>query len=127
MTIDANIVIAYIAGDEPIVATLSHARQEGQPLFLSTIAEAEVLGFPGFTLGERERTARFLAAHFISIPCDRAVAYQAAQLRATLPVKLPDAIIAATALLTGTPLATRNSRDFKNVPGLVISLREESK
>lgn len=120
MTIDANIVIAYIAGNDLIVAALSHARQEGQPLFLSTIAEAEVLGFPGFTPGERERTARFLAAHFISIPCDRAVAYRAAQLRATLSIKLPDAIIAATALITGTPLATRNTRDFKNVPDLTL-------
>src|SRR3989344_8336118 len=120
MTIDRNIVIAFIAGDEAVVAELSRLRQEGQPLFLSTIAEAEVLGFPGFTPNERERTARFLAAHFISISCDRAVAYRASQLRATLPIKLPDAIIAATALLTGTPLATRNTRDFKNVPALEI-------
>ncbi len=120
MTIDANIVIAYIAGEALVIVELSQWRQEGRPLFLPTIAEAEVLGFPNFTPSERERTARFLAAHFISISCDRAVAHRAAHLRATLPIKLPDAIIAATALLTGTPLVTRNVRDFNNVPGLEI-------
>ena len=35
-------------------------------------------------------------------------------------LKLPDAIIAATALHTGTPLLTRNVKDFKKVRGLKL-------
>ena len=120
MTIDSNIVIAYIEGDEGVVRQLSEWRQSGMPLFLSTISEAEVLGYPDFTEDERERTAQFIEQHFVPVLCDRAIAYRAAVLRATVNIKLPDAIIAATALSTGTPLVTRNVKDFKNVSGLEI-------
>jgi len=34
--------------------------------------------------------------------------------------KLPDAIIAATALVHNLTLVTRNTNDFKNVPGLTV-------
>jgi len=123
MTIDSNIVIAYLAGEESIVKQLSLWKEEGRLLFLSTIAEAEVLGFPDFTSEERKRTARFMAEQFVSMICDRAIAYRAGVLRGTINIKLPDALIAATALVTGTPLVTRNVKDFKNVSGLgIVSL-----
>ena len=123
MTIDSNIVIAYLAGEESIVKQLSLWKEEGRLLFLSTIAEAEVLGFPDFNSEERKRTARFMVEQFVSMACDRAIAYHAGVLRGTINIKLPDALIAATALVTGTPLVTRNVKDFKNVLGLeVVSL-----
>ena len=123
MNIDSNIVIAYLAGEELVVRQLSLWKEEGKPLFLSAVAEAEVLGFPDFTSEERERTARFMAEQFVSMICDRATAYHAGVLRGTINIKLPDALIAATALVTGTPLVTRNVKDFKNVSGLeVVSL-----
>jgi predicted nucleic acid-binding protein len=34
--------------------------------------------------------------------------------------KLPDCIIAATALVHGLTLITANKRDFSNIPGLTI-------
>ena len=123
MTIDSNIVIAYLAGEESVVRQLSIWKEGGKPLFLSAVAEAEVFGFPGFSSEERERIARFMAEQFISMICDRNIAYQAGVLRGTINIKLPDALIAATALVTGTPLVTRNVKDFKNVSGLeVVSL-----
>ena len=123
MTIDSNIVIAYLAGEESTSKQLSLWKEEGRPLFLSTIAEAEVLGFPDFTSGEREDTARFMTEQFVSMVCERAIVYRAGVLRGTINIKLPDALIAATALVTGTPLVTRNVKDFKNISGLeVISL-----
>ena len=120
MTIDSNIVIAFIAGEGVVVSALSEWKKIGRPLLLSTIAEAEVLGFPGFTLEERERTARFVTENFVSVACDRLIAQQAAVLRGRIKIALPDALIAATALATGTPLVTRNVRDFKNVGGLEL-------
>ena len=120
MTIDSNIVIAFLAGEEGVVSALSEWKKAGRPLLLSTIAEAEVLGFRGFTHEERERTGRFIAENFVSVACDRFIAHQAAILRGTIKIALPDAIIAATALATGTPLITRNVRDFKSVGGLEI-------
>ena len=123
MTIDSNIVIAYLEGEQKVVDQLSDWKQSGRPLFLSTIAEAEVLGYPDYTAEERDRTAHFISDNFVQVLCDRAIAYRAGVLRGTVNIKLPDAIIAATALSTGTPLVTRNTKDFKNVPGLeIISL-----
>jgi len=52
MTIDANIVIAYLAGERVVIETLSQWREAGQPLFLSTVAEAEVLSFSDWSVEE---------------------------------------------------------------------------
>lgn len=41
-------------------------------------------------------------------------------LRKKKKVKTPDAIIAATALTNGLVLLTSNTKDFQNIPGLVI-------
>ena len=41
-------------------------------------------------------------------------------LRQQRRVKLPDAIIAATALVHGLPLLTRNTADFQNIVGLAV-------
>ena len=120
MTIDSNIVIAFIKGEERVVQQLFRWKQTNQPLLLSPIVEAEVLGFPEFSSEERRRTALFLEENFASIPCDRTIAYQAAVLRGTTTIKLQDALIAATALVTNTPLVTRNVKDFKKVPELTI-------
>lgn len=58
---------------------------------------------------------QILEENFVSIPCDRIIARVAAHLRAASNIRLPDAIIAASALSTRTPLATRNIKDFKSV------------
>lgn len=41
-------------------------------------------------------------------------------LRKTVKIKLPDAIIAATALVHNLELVTRKTDDFKNIPGLTV-------
>lgn len=45
MTIDANIIIAYLAGDQKVVETISGWRREGRVLFLPSVVETEVLSF----------------------------------------------------------------------------------
>jgi predicted nucleic acid-binding protein len=51
---------------------------------------------------------------------EKPIKLQTAAIRRTHKVKLPDAIIAATALVHGLTLLTRNVADFKNIPGLPI-------
>jgi len=48
------------------------------------------------------------------------VAIQTIELRKQYRIKLPDAIIAATALVHGFELISRNTSDFKNVTGLTV-------
>jgi predicted nucleic acid-binding protein len=42
------------------------------------------------------------------------------QLRQKQKIKLPDAIIAATALVNGLALVSNNTKDFKNIPDLEL-------
>lgn len=55
---------------------------------------------------------------------DREVAEQAGRIRRGIRIKLPDALIAATALVTRRELVTRNARDFRKVKGLRLASRK---
>ncbi|MCA1702483.1 MAG: type II toxin-antitoxin system VapC family toxin, partial [Actinobacteria bacterium] len=55
------------------------------------------------------------------IVLDREVAEQAGRIRRGIRIKLPDALIAATALVTRRELVTRNARDFRKVKGLKLA------
>lgn len=120
MTIDANIIIAYLAGEKPVIDAIIEWRKNGQPIFLSAIVEAEVLSFSSWTTEEKGKTIRFLEENFIFVPFDRQIARIAGDLRSSIKIKLPDAAIAATALYTHTPIVTRNIRDFKKISKIEI-------
>ena len=51
---------------------------------------------------------------------DEKIILKAIDIRKNIRLKLPDAIIAATALTNGLILITRNISDFKNIPELQI-------
>jgi toxin FitB len=68
---------------------------------------------------EEERIDTLLGP-FVELPVGRQVAVHAGRLRRQLPIRMPDALIAATALEHGLSLVTRNHRDFDAVPGLSI-------
>ena len=120
MTIDANIVIAYLWGDPRVIETLLLWKEEGKPLFLSTVAETEVLSFSHWTAKERFETEQFIEGTFTSISFDRTLAKIAAEIRRKAKIKFPDAAIAATAVFTRTPIVTRNERDFRRIPHLPL-------
>jgi toxin FitB len=66
-----------------------------------------------------EPSVRRLLAGMDEIPVDRRIADRAGLLRRQVPsLRLPDALIAASALVHGIALATRNQRGFRRVPGL---------
>lgn len=59
-----------------------------------------------------------LLAPFREIQVDRSIAERAGRIRREAGIRLPDALIAATALERGLDLASRNARDFGSVRGL---------
>ena len=59
-----------------------------------------------------------LLAPFRELTVDRAVAERAGRIVREFDVRLPDAIIAATALEHGLTLSSRNRKDFDRIRGL---------
>lgn len=72
----------------------------------------------------RENGVRQMLSDFRLIPVTNAIAEQAVIERRQRRIKLPDAIILATAVVEGGVLVTRNTRDFaKNEPHIRIPYR----
>lgn len=61
----------------------------------------------------------FLAATTV-IPLDDSIVEQTISLRKKYKIKLPDAIIAATAVINRQILITQNIKDFRNIKGLQL-------
>ena len=118
-TLDTNIIIYYFNGEAPILAFLRDQITQGAPLFVSTVMEHELYSYPHLTPQEVTRIDALLTTLTV-IDVDSRIAQLSGQLRASYGIKALDSFIAATALMTGTTLATRNVRDFHRVPNLAI-------
>lgn len=70
--------------------------------------------------GADEDVVRTLLSPFAEIPVSREIAELAGRLRRGLGMRVPDALIAASALRHGSELITRNLRDFEAIPGLRV-------
>ncbi len=82
-------------------------------LHYSVVTRAEL--FAGNTATD---LAAQLLAPFREIAVDRAVAERAGRVAREFGLRLPDALIAATALESGLQLSTRNTKGFERVRGL---------
>jgi predicted nucleic acid-binding protein len=86
---------------------------------ISVVTRAEVLAWPSHTAQSLQEATIGMAC-FAQLSVDAAVADEAARIRRQTHLKLPDALIAATALLHGLPVVTANARDFERVELLKV-------
>lgn len=84
----------------------------------SVISRIEVLGFPQ-SPAERSAAERLLAG-LECMALDDAVVQRTIALRQARKIKIPDAVIAATALCHDLTLVTHNARDFQWIDGLRV-------
>jgi predicted nucleic acid-binding protein len=70
--------------------------------------------------GAREGVIDRLLDQFDEVPVDQRVAEEAGRIRRIRSLRLPDALIAATAVVMKRSLYTRNIRDFKKVRRLTL-------
>lgn len=111
--IDTNTLLDYLAGSLPAEA---HAFVEGvinNDFNVSVINRIEVLGHESAT---QELTDFMNLSNTHQLIQD--VEEQTIYLRKQKKIKLPDAIIAATALVHGFTILTRNTKDFQHIDGL---------
>jgi predicted nucleic acid-binding protein len=85
---------------------------------ISVMSRIEVLGYPQ-TADQLQQAMRLLA-YFEEIPLHEPGVQRTITLRQQYRIRLPDALIAATALDLDFPLVTRNTQDFRTINGLII-------
>ncbi|BAF60741.1 MAG: PIN domain-containing protein [Pelotomaculum sp.] len=123
-TLDTNAVIYFLdgtAGFIDLLEPLFELVEQGQmKLNLSVITEAELLVKP-YRENNKEviKAVQFLAEDFPNIeviPVTRRIAREAARIRSTLGLKLPDAIIIFTALESSSEVLIGNDQELLQKP-----------
>jgi predicted nucleic acid-binding protein len=112
--LDTNILI-YLHGAQ--LEDVAADKLNNSSLDTCNIIIAEVLGYKSID----PEDARYFEDLFVTMNnhiFDKEVTSKVIELRQTTNIKLPDAIIAATALVNDLELWTHNTDDFKNVPKL---------
>jgi predicted nucleic acid-binding protein len=117
--IDTNICIGYIGGKFPkeILDKIDTLIRSGY--HLSVINKIELLGFQQLTEKE-EKLFRLLIDHALMYYLDDKIAEIAIEIKQNYRIKTPDAVIAATCLLFGLTLVTKNFSDFEKIAGLTV-------
>ena len=114
---DTNPLIYLLSGN-----TFAADYLDGKQVWISVISELELYGKPGLTAGERNEIELLLDSCFIS-DINPSIKQITKDLLQKQRIKLPDAIIASTAIYLDLPLLTADI-GFKKVPGLNLVLLE---
>ena len=110
---DTNILIDYLNGIEAAATELNSFPDKA----ISLISWMEVM--VGAASGEEKRIIKAFLSQFEMLPIDSPVSAVAVEIRQQLKIKLPDAIILATARVHRRLLVTRNTKDFSpDEPGI---------
>lgn len=117
--LDTNAAIDYIGGTLPNKAIAWLDGLVDTELAISVINQIEMLGFSPDNPTDLTPFEELVDALQI-LPLDAEVVKRCIALRKRHKIKLPDAIVAATALAHGLSLVSRNESDFKKIPDLKL-------
>lgn len=114
MLFDTNILIDYLNGIEQAKTELE--KYSDKAISVITWMEVMVGATP-----ETDQVMRVFLNGFVNLPIDEEVSNVAVTLRKKHKIKLPDAIVWATAQINKRILVTRNTKDFShNEPGIRV-------
>ena len=115
---DTNTAIYYLQQQFPPLAEkfIDELLKESQPC-ISAITEIELLCWKTATQKDTEVLNSFISDAIV-IELEKEIKLKTAEIRKLHKIKLPDAIIAANAVVYGYTLLTRNVGDFKNIDGV---------
>ena len=106
---DTDVIVDHLQGTRVIDAGYKGSAY-------SSVTRAELYSGRG---ADEEVIDRILG-QFDEIPVDQIIAEEAGRTRRIWGLRLPDALIAATAMIAKRPLYTRNLRDFRKVKALTL-------
>jgi len=115
MLLDSNLIIYAI---KPEYIGLRKWISENTPS-VSAISYLEVMGYHRLTSDDKQDLSDFFNAAPI-IPITQPIIERAVELRQQRKMSLGDAIVAGTAMVMGTVLATANTKDFDWIAGLTV-------
>ena len=116
--LDSNVIIGYLAGRIDVQGMNAVSNIVDQTPQISVISQIEVLRFNDTPENEAVLTA-FVNSSIIH-PLNYTVVQLTIELCKRNRMKLPDAIIAATAQAANLILVTRNTNDFKHIRNLEL-------
>jgi predicted nucleic acid-binding protein len=114
---DTNPLIYLLNGSEKAAAYL-----DGKQIWISVITELELFGKKGLSISEI-REIEYLTENCLVAELNNEIKKITKKLLQTANIKLPDAIIAATAIYLGLPLLTFDT-GFNAIPGLNLFILE---
>lgn len=117
--LDSNTIIDYIAELHPEKARQWLNQIIDEEINASIISKIEVLSYdPDKDDNYPVLVDFFEVAKVFELSAD--ISNKTIQIRQKQKIKLPDAIIAATALVNNFELVSRNTKDFRNISGLRV-------
>src|SRR5690606_22997333 len=108
---DTNIAIYLLSGDSELAEML-----QGMEVHISDITKLELLSKPNITTDETAATKAFINQCFV-VNISEGVKKRTIEIRKRSKIKLPDAIIAASASVCGLPLLTAD-KQFEKISEL---------
>lgn len=117
--LDTNAVINYLGASLPNSSMLFMHSVVDEFCNISIISKMETLGHNFSSQAEQSTMEAFVAGATV-LAINEDIVNNTIAIRKSKKIKLPDAIIAATALVYNLTLITRNTTDFKKIPSLKI-------
>lgn len=114
--LDSNIVI-YLR--DPQWGEKIFDQIDDERLATCNVVISEVLGFKGLEKADADYFERFFVT-MKNFQFDDAVTKMVIELRRRYAIQLPDAIVAATALVNDLTLCTHNVEDFEKISDLLL-------
>jgi len=105
LILDTNVVIGILKAYPSAIALLTTEQLDFNNCAISQITRMELLSYPNLE-AEEEQAIQNLLANLLVLKLDDKIEQEAIAFRRTYNVKLPDAIIAATAKVYGLRLLT---------------------
>lgn len=120
MLLDTNIFVDHLRNHTPAVRFFERLAEADNVVLFSTITETELIAGKSNADSRKKEILLHFLHRWDKVPLTNPAAALAGDLGRDYGLDVPDAIIAATALVNRAELVTKNIKDFKHVRGLSL-------